>query len=524
MSENNVANNEVQQEAQEEQNKLIAERKGKLEKLREGCKANGHPNDFSREHHAGDLQAEFSHLDKEALVELDKDISIAGRVMRRGGPFLGVQDTSGSIQCYLGKKLQKVSTAWEYLDLGDIIGAKGKLRKSGKGDLYVEVESIENLQILTKSLRPLPDKFHGLADQEIKYRQRYIDLIANEDTRKTFRMRSEIVTSIRRFLTEKDFMEVETPMLQVIPGGATAKPFETHHNALGIDMFLRIAPELYLKRLVVGGFERVFEINRNFRNEGLSTRHNPEFTMIEFYQAYANFHDLMNLTEDMLRTVAQEVLGTTDVKSTVKDSDGNITQETLYDFSQPFVRMTMVEAVMKYNPEFDVAIFEAAEENIETLKEYAKKVGVPDSPQQVTWGAGKFICEIFEATAEEELDQPTFITEYPWEVSPLARKNDANPFVTDRFEFFVGGRELANGFSELNDAEDQKARFMKQVSEKDAGDDEAMHYDADYIAALEYGMPPTAGEGIGIDRLVMLFTDSPSIRDVILFPHMKPQA
>jgi len=319
-------------------------------------------------------------------------------------------------------------------------------------------------------------------------------------------------------------MEVETPMLQVIPGGATAKPFETHHNALGIDMFLRIAPELYLKRLVVGGFERVFEINRNFRNEGLSTRHNPEFTMIEFYQAYANFNDLMDLTEDMLRMVAQEVLGTTDIKSTIKDSEGNITQESLYDFNQPFIRMTMVDAVLKYNPEFDAAVFEAAEDNIETLKVYAKNVGVPDSEKQSAWGAGKYICEIFEETAEEKLDQPTFITEYPWEVSPLARRNDANPFVTDRFEFFVGGRELANGFSELNDAEDQKARFLKQVAEKDAGDDEAMHYDADYIAALEYGLPPTAGEGIGIDRLVMLFTDSPSIRDVILFPHMKPQA
>jgi len=508
----------------EDQNKLIAERRAKLDKLRDGCKSNGHPNDFNREHMANDLQLEFGEFDKETLVELDKSISVAGRVIRRGGPFLGVQDSSGSIQCYLGKKLQKESKAWVNLDLGDIIGAIGKLRKSGKGDLYVEVECLENLQILTKSLRPLPDKFHGLADQETKYRQRYIDLIANQDTRNTFRIRSEIVTSIRRYLSERNFMEVETPMLQVIPGGATAKPFETHHNALGIDMFLRIAPELYLKRLVVGGFERVFEINRNFRNEGLSTRHNPEFTMIEFYQAYADFNDLMNLTEDMLRTVAQEVLGTTDITSTVKDTDGNVSSETLYDFSQPFVRMTMVEAVMKYNPGFDPAIFAAADDNIETLKAYAKSVGVPDSPKQAAWGAGKYICEIFEETAEENLDQPTFITEYPWEVSPLARRNDENAFVTDRFEFFVGGRELANGFSELNDAEDQKSRFMKQVAEKDAGDDEAMHYDADYIAALEYGMPPTAGEGIGIDRLVMLFTDSPSIRDVILFPHMKPQA
>lgn len=518
--------NEQQQDAASslaDQNKLIAERRGKLAKLRESCKANGHPNDFDRQHLAGALQTEFGEFDKEALLELNKPISVAGRVMRRGGPFIGIQDVSGSIQCYLGKKLQKESDAWLHLDLGDIIGAQGILRKSGKGDLYVEIEAIENLQILTKSLRPLPDKFHGLADQEIKYRQRYVDLIANEQTRDTFKIRSRIVNAIRRFLEERDFMEVETPMLQVIPGGATAKPFETHHNALGIDMFLRIAPELYLKRLVVGGFERVFEINRNFRNEGLSTRHNPEFTMIEFYQAYADYQDLMNLTEDMLRTVAQDVLGTTDIKSTKKDSDGNVVDEKHYDFSQPFDRMTMVEAVLKYNPDFDPAIFEAAEDNLETLKAYAKQVGVPESPQQVTWGAGKYLCEIFEQTAEEKLDQPTFITAYPWEVSPLARRNDENSFVTDRFEFFVGGREIANGFSELNDAEDQKDRFLKQVAEKDAGDDEAMHFDEDYITALEYGLPPTAGEGIGIDRLVMLFTDSPSIRDVILFPHMKPQ-
>jgi len=509
--------------APEDENKLIAERRGKLDKLRDGCGANGHPNDFDRKHKAGDLQAEFGALDKEALIELGKPVSVAGRVMRRGGPFVGIQDVSGNIQCYLGKKLQKESKTWENLDLGDIIGATGKLHKSGKGDLYVEVEAVEDLRILTKSLRPLPDKFHGLADQEIKYRQRYIDLISSNETRETFRIRSKIVSSIRRYLTEKDFMEVETPMLQVIPGGATAKPFETHHNALGIDMFLRIAPELYLKRLVVGGFERVFEINRNFRNEGLSTRHNPEFTMIEFYQAYANYHDLMNLTEDMLRAVAEDVMGTTDIRSTKKDSDGAVVEETLYDFKQPFIRMTMVEAILKYTTGFDAAVFDAPEDNLEQLKAYAKQVGVPDSAKQTAWGAGKYICEIFEATAEEKLDQPTFITAYPWEVSPLARRNDDNPFVTDRFEFFVGGRELANGFSELNDAEDQKQRFLKQVAEKDAGDDEAMHFDEDYITALEYGLPPAAGEGIGIDRLVMLFTDSPSIRDVILFPHMKPQ-
>ena len=508
----------------EDENKLIAERKAKLEVLREGSAANGHPNDHRRENMAGDLQAQYGEKTKEELVEMAIPVSVAGRVMRRGGPFVGIQDSSGSIQSYVGKPLQKQSKDWANLDLGDIVGATGVLSKSGKGDLYVEVGEVSNFRILTKSLRPLPDKYHGLADQEMKYRQRYVDLIANEDTRNTFQIRSKIVSSIRSFLAKKDFMEVETPMLQVIPGGATAKPFETHHNALDIDMFLRIAPELYLKRLVVGGFDRVFEINRNFRNEGLSTRHNPEFTMIEFYQAYADYHDLMNLTEDMLRNVALEVLGTTDIKSTKKDTDGNIVSETLYDFNQPFTRMSMAEAVLKYNPDFDSTVINDPENNLDAMKAYAKQVGVPDSPQQATWGAGKYLCEIFEETAEEKLDQPTFITAYPWEVSPLARRSDDNSFVTDRFEFFVGGRELANGFSELNDAEDQKQRFMKQVEEKDAGDDEAMHFDADYIAALEYGLPPTAGEGIGIDRLVMLFTDSPSIRDVILFPHMKPQA
>ncbi|WP_304438888.1 amino acid--tRNA ligase-related protein, partial [Oleiphilus sp. HI0086] len=297
---------------------------------------------------------------------------------------------------------------------------------------------------------------------------------------------------------------------------------ETHHNALDIGMYLRIAPELYLKRLVVGGFERVFEINRNFRNEGLSTRHNPEFTMIEFYQAYATYHDLMDTTEDMLRTIALDVLGTTDIKSTKKDADGEVISETVYDFAKPFERMTMAEAVLKYNPDFEPSIINDAGNNLEQMIAYGRQVGIREDAKQSAWGAGKWLCEIFEETAEEKLDQPTFITAYPWEVSPLARRNDDNPFITDRFEFFVGGRELANGFSELNDAEDQADRFRKQVEEKDAGDDEAMHYDSDYIQALEYGMPPTAGEGIGIDRLVMLFTDSPTIKDVILFPHMKP--
>jgi len=497
-----------------DENKLIAERRQKLEQMRDNCKANGHRNDFKRENLAGDLKAEYGEKSKEELAEAGIKVSVAGRVMGKRGPFVGFQDSTSRLQVYMGKQLQKESDAWQKLDIGDIIGASGTLQLSGKGELYVEVDSVDGFTILTKSLRPLPDKFHGLADQEMKYRQRYVDLIINEDTRNTFMIRSKIIETMRFYLSQRGYIEAETPMLQTIPGGATAKPFETHHNALGIDMFLRIAPELYLKRLVVGGFDKVFEINRNFRNEGLSTRHNPEFTMIEFYQAYATYHDLMDLTEDMLRTIAETVLGTTTIKY----------GESEYDFAQPFQRMTMVEAILKYCPDFDAAVFANPEDNVEQLKAYAKQVGVTDSPKQAAWGPGKYICEIFEETAEEKLDQPTFITEYPWEVSPLARRNDDNPFVTDRFEFFVGGRELANGFSELNDAEDQAARFRKQVEEKDAGDDEAMHFDDDYIRALEYGMPPTAGQGIGIDRLVMLFTDSHTIKDVILFPHMKPLA
>ena len=460
------------------------------------------------------IYKKYGDKSKEALEAEKVSVKLAGRVMRRGGPFVGIQDSSDSIQLYMPKPLQKESQAWNLLDLGDIVSVSGELHKSGKDELYVNVQAIEDFQILTKSLRPLPDKFHGLSDQEIRYRQRYVDLIINPETRNTFAVRSKIVSGIRNFLTERGFMEVETPMLHTIPGGASAKPFETHHNALDIDMFLRIAPELYLKRLIVGGFDRVFEINRNFRNEGLSTRHNPEFTMIEFYQAYADYNDLMDLTEEMLRHLAETVLGTTTVPY----------GESTYDFAQPFTRLSMSDAVLKYNPSFDPAVIKNAEHHLETLKEYAKSVGIHLGPKEAGWGAGKLLCEIFEETAEEKLDQPTFITEYPWEVSPLARRNDANPFITDRFEFFVGGRELANGFSELNDAEDQAERFRKQVEEKDAGDDEAMHFDADYVTALEYGMPPTAGEGIGIDRLVMLFTNSHTIKDVILFPHMKPLA
>ena len=351
----------------------------------------------------------------------------------------------------------------------------------------------------------MPEKFHGLSDQETIYRQRYVDLIMNETSRDVFKRRSAIVAYIRNFFIEHDYLEVETPMMQVIPGGAMAKPFVTHHNALDMDLFLRIAPELYLKRLIVGGMDRVFEINRNFRNEGLSTRHNPEFTMIEFYQAYATYHDLMDLTETLFRGIATDVCGSTNIHYQGDD----------FDFSKPFKRLSVVDSILHYNPALKIEDLQEG-----NAKDTAEKLGIHIKDN---WGLGKIQIEIFEATVEEKLIQPTFITEYPTEVSPLARRNDDNPFITDRFELFIGGREIANGFSELNDAEDQAQRFQDQVSEKDAGDDEAMHYDADYIRALEYGMPPTAGEGIGIDRLVMLFTDSPSIKDVLLFPHMRPE-
>ncbi|MCW8093125.1 lysine--tRNA ligase [Alteromonas sp. ASW11-130] len=504
-----------------DENKLIAERRAKLRAIRENCRSNGFPNHFRRKHYADELQQEHGEKSKEELGEAEIRVSIAGRIMAKRGPFLLLQDMTGRIQSYAAKETQKdIKLRYGSLDIGDIIGVEGNLHKSGKGDLYVDMESYT---LLTKALRPLPEKFHGLSDQETKYRQRYVDLITSERTRQTFKVRSAIINGIRNYLSQRDFIEVETPMLQVIPGGATAKPFATHHNAMDIEMFLRIAPELYLKRLVVGGFERVFEINRNFRNEGLSTRHNPEFTMLEFYQAYADYNDLMDLTEDMLRTLANDILGTAKVVNTERDGEGNVVREIQYDFGKPFNRLSMADAILKYWPDADEAAIRDPEANLEALKAMAKKLHIKEPEVDGVWGAGKYLCEIFEATAEEKLEQPTFITEYPWEVSPLARRNDDNPFITDRFEFFVGGRELANGFSELNDPEDQAERFNKQVAEKDAGDDEAMHFDDDYIRALEYGLPPTAGEGIGIDRLAMLFTDSPTIKDVILFPHMKPQ-
>jgi len=492
---------------EQDENQLITLRREKLAAIREAGVA--FPNDFKREHDAAALQAEFEEKDKEWLAENPHRVRVAGRIMLKRvmgkASFITISDSTGRLQLYVQKGMlgDELYDAFKGWDIGDIVGAAGTMFKTNKGELSVK---LDELKLLTKSLRPLPEKFHGLTDHEQRYRQRYLDLIMSQETRDAFKMRSKIVAYIRNYFTQRDFMEVETPMLQVIPGGATARPCVTHHNALDIDMYLRIAPELYLKRLVVGGFDRVFEINRNFRNEGLSTRHNPEFTMIEFYQAYATYKDLMDTTEELFRGLATEVYGNTEVEY----------QGSTFDFGKPFVRMTMKESILHYNKDLVPADLETeyrASKVAESLNIHIKE----------GFGLGKIITEIFEETVEEQLNDPTFITEYPAEVSPLARRSDSDPFVTDRFEFFIGGREIGNGFSELNDAEDQAERFRKQVEEKDAGDDEAMHYDEDYVQALEYGMPPTAGEGIGIDRLVMLFTDAPSIRDVILFPHMRPE-
>ncbi len=491
----------------QEEHKLIAERREKLNRLRrEGV---AFPNDFRRNVIAGELHAEYDDKPREYFEDNPVRVAIAGRMMAKRvmgkASFAALQDMSGRIQIYVQRDALPEGgyQAFKSWDIGDILGAEGVLFKTNKGELSVRVDS---LRLLTKSLRPLPEKFHGMTDTEQRYRQRYVDLIMNEPVRETFRQRTRIIRFIRQYLDEHGFIEVETPMMQVIPGGATARPFTTHHNALDMDLYLRIAPELYLKRLVVGGFERVYEINRNFRNEGLSTRHNPEFTMVEFYEAYADYHDLMNRTEDMLRKLAQHVLGTTTV----------VYGEDEFDFGQPFRRMTVKESILAFND--DIAA--DALDDLDQARAVAEGLGIP---LKDSYGLGKVQIEIFEKTVEHRLTQPTFITAYPAEVSPLARRNDDDPFVTDRFEFFVGGREIANGFSELNDYEDQAERFRQQVAEKDAGDDEAMHFDADYIRALEHGMPPTAGEGIGIDRLVMLLTNSPSIRDVLLFPHMRPE-
>ena len=490
-----------------DENKIIAERRAKLTALREG--GHSYPNSFRRENYAEALHLEFDEKLKEALAEAEPvRVKIAGRMMLRRimgkASFATIQDPTGRIQLYVTRDelpTDFYNTQFKKWDLGDIVGAEGYLFKTNTGELSIHVEHIE---LITKALRPLPDKFHGLQDQEMRYRQRYVDLIVNEESRKTFVLRSKIVQHVRNFLIRHNFMEVETPMMHVIPGGATAKPFNTHHNALDMPLYLRIAPELYLKRLVVGGFERVFEINRSFRNEGLSTRHNPEFTMVEFYASYTDYHQLMDYTEELLKELAELSVGSTKVPYQGQE----------FDFGKPFARLTMKEAIVQYNE--GVALEQL--DSLDGAKSVAQLLNVH---LDEGYGLGKIWTEIFEETVEEKLMDPTFITEYPAEVSPLARRNDQNSFITDRFELFIGGRELANGFNELNDSEDQAERFRSQVAAKDAGDDEAMHFDEDYIKALEHGMPPTAGEGIGIDRLVMLFTDSASIRDVLLFPHMR---
>ncbi|KJF96586.1 lysine--tRNA ligase [Photobacterium angustum] len=496
-------NNEV------DENRLIAERRAKLEHIRKESKANGHPNTFRRLKLAKELIKDFENKSKDDLICNTYTTSVAGRVMAKRGPFMVLQDVSGRIQVYANKQVQEeLKEKYHGLDIGDIIGVKGQVHRSDRGELYVNMDEYE---LQTKALRPLPEKFHGLTDQEQRYRQRYVDLIINEESRNTMIMRSKVVAAIRQFMLKHQFMEVETPMMHPIAGGASARPFITHHNALDIDMYLRIAPELYLKRLVVGGFERVFEINRNFRNEGISPRHNPEFTMMEFYMAYADYNDLIDFTEDLLSSVAKELCGTTALPY----------GEHVIEFSGPYTRMTMLEAIQYYNPD-NRRIQDLSYEQIknkELMVDIATEVGVE---VESFWTCGQLLEEIFGETAEPKLLQPTFITGYPADISPLARRSDEDPFITDRFEFFVGGREVANGFSELNDAQDQDSRFKAQMAAKDAGDDEAMQYDEDYIRALEFGLPPTAGQGIGIDRLVMLFTNSHTIRDVILFPSLRP--
>ncbi|MGO3684979.1 MAG: lysine--tRNA ligase [Proteus vulgaris] len=488
-------------------NNELQTRREKLSALRDN--GNAFPNDFRRDALSDELHQKYDAMSAEELETANVEVSIAGRMMTRRimgkASFATLQDMGGRIQLYVSRDdLPEgiYNEQFKKWDLGDILGARGRVFKTKTGELSVHCTEV---RLLTKALRPLPDKFHGLADQEMRYRQRYLDLISNEESRKTFKIRSQVMAGIRQFMVNKGFMEVETPMMQTIPGGASARPFITHHNALDIDMYLRIAPELYLKRLVVGGFDRVFEINRNFRNEGVSPRHNPEFTMMELYMAYADYRDLIELTEELFRTLTQDVLGS----SLVKYGD----QE--FDFGKPFAKLTMKEAICKYRPETVMADLDDMDKAVAIAQSIGIKI-------ENSWGLGRVQCEIFEEVAESHLIQPTFIIEYPAEVSPLARLNDDNPFITDRFEFFIGGREIGNGFSELNDAQDQAERFEDQVRQKEAGDAEAMFFDHDYITALEHGLPPTAGLGIGIDRMVMLFTNSHTIRDVILFPAMRP--
>ncbi|MCE1181188.1 MAG: lysine--tRNA ligase [Rhodocyclales bacterium] len=494
------------QPVQQDENHIIADRRAKLAEWRKTGKA--FPNDFLRENTAQKLHEGYGEKSAEELEGLPVEVKVAGRMMLKRvmgkASFATLQDVSGRIQTYIARDKvgEEAYAAFKTWDLGDILGVVGTLMKTKTGELTIQATEV---RLLTKSIRPLPDKFHGLADQEMKYRQRYVDLIMNEETRATFRARSGIVAAIRSYMTGHGFMEVETPMMHPIPGGAAAKPFITHHNALDMQQFLRIAPELYLKRLVVGGFEKVFEINRNFRNEGLSPRHNPEFTMMEFYEAYANYHTLMDFTEGLIRQAAREALG-----KEVFEYQGRE-----LDLSKPFHRLTITQAIQREQPSFtDEQLADA-----EFLKAKIVAFGEKVKPG----GLGSLQLQLFEACAEAQCWEPTFIIDYPVEVSPLARASDTNPEITERFELFIVGREIANGFSERNDAEDQATRFMEQAKAKDAGDEEAMYYDADFIRALEYGLPPTGGCGIGIDRLIMLLTDSPAIRDVILFPSMRPE-
>ena len=500
---------EVEQPQPQDENKLIAERRDKLRALRgQGI---AFPNDFRPDAFAGDLQGEFDGKDATAVEASARRVKVAGRMLLKRGQgkvsFVQIQDMTGRIQLFVqANVLGDAYEAFKGWDVGDIVGAEGPLMRTKTGELSVKVEK---LRLLTKALRPLPDKWHGLADVEQRYRQRYVDLIVTPEARYAFALRSRAIGFMRQWLEAEPrrFMEVETPMMHVIPGGAVARPFVTHHNALDIDLYLRVAPELYLKRLVVGGFERVYEINRNFRNEGVSTRHNPEFTMLELYQAYATYNEIMDLTESLIRETARATTGKTALTWEGRD----------IDVGPAFRRWSMVDAVLEHNPQ----IARADVRDRVKIAAHAEQLGVH---VKAGYGWGKIVLEIFEKTVEPTLVQPTFITMHPTEVSPLARANDADPEITDRFELFIGGKELANGFSELNDPEDQAARFRAQVASKESGDDEAMHFDADYIRALEVGMPPAGGLGVGIDRFVMLLADAPSIRDVLLFPYMRPES
>ena len=489
-----------------DENHLIAERRAKLARLRE--RGNAFPNDFRRNALAGDLATAYGGKSAEALEAEAISVSVAGRMRAKRvmgkASFAKLEDSSGAIQVFLQQQaLGSVYEDFKGWDVGDVVGAEGTLFRTKTGELSVRAQ---RLVLLTKSLRPLPDKWHGIADTELRYRRRYVDLIVNEESRRVFETRSRIVRYLRAFLDARGFLEVETPMLHPIPGGAAARPFKTHHNALDVDMYLRIAPELYLKRLTVGGLERVYEINRNFRNEGVSTQHNPEFTMLELYQAYADFTDLMEMIETLFQGLADTLFGTRKLNY----------QGTELDLSRKFARMSIEDIVLANNPQLDPMSLRDAS----YLRRVCDGMRIPYKPGD---GPGKLQIEIFEKTGEHTLVQPTFAYGYPAEVSPLSRRNDLDPFITDRWEFFIGGRELANGFSELNDPEDQAQRFKEQLERKAAGDEEAMYYDADYVRALEYGMPPAAGLGLGVDRMVMLFTNAPSIRDVLLFPHMRPE-